>query len=530
MISVSENFKNIVNSNVRPPIKPTITVSGTDVNGNNISLTWKSNNIIDMSYKRGIDPTGQTLPYMELTWKEFYFGKLNAQNYPEKYNNVAKYMKVDLWFEQDLLNINTWGDVLNGISYDEDTGTAKSTWNDFSSNTWNELTGTWDNPAGSTLSVVSGEIHNWGEYTPKTWGEVFKNQNKIKIKFPTLFLVARPVIEGHTITWSARDLLYFLNENVAHCFHSGIQWKNHLRWLLLNEIGNFSRNFDVVDGLRSSNNDIKNSTLTSLNRDAVGMVVFEGNTKNLLKNFALVQNFYLDFSGNKIIPKDFLALVRSSTKTPVFKFTKKIMREQPKLTQNTDISSFSIKRSYVQEKTDEQYQLEPAEVLTYEDTNGNSFDYGKYIYKGWGKSTAQSSQMGGFISKDAWSKVTDGADNAITVTPVEINDIIETWDNTDKKTAGEIYVEDNPLNYLGYAEPASVQKKLSLNLWHSSDKYSFELNSLSNVALEMGDLVEVETNLYDNSGNFLTKRAVIVGIEMTYNGTLKQKTLLHEVM
>ena len=485
MIAVSDKFLEIVKSNVRPPIKPVITVQGEDANGKNVFLTWKSNDIIDMSYKRGIDPTGQTLPYMELTWKEFYFGKLNAQNYPEKYDNVAKYMAVSLSFTQEIKKLNIW--------------------EEFKNTTW------------ETLKNL-------------TWRELFKSDNSETVYFPTMFLVARPVVEGHTITWTARDLLYFLNENVLHCFHSGIQWKNHLRWLLLNEIGNFSRNFDIVDGLLSSNNDIKNSTLTSLNRDAVGIIVFEGNTKNLLKNFALVQNFYLDFSGNKIVPKDFIALVRSSSKIPVFKFTKKIMREQPKLTRNTDISSFSMKRYYVQEKTDEQYQLEPAEVLTYEDTNGNSFNYGKYIYKGWGRSTAQSSKLGGFISKDAWSKITEGEDSSITVTPVEINGIIETWDNTDKKTAGEIYVEDNPLNYLGYAEPASVQKKLSLNLWHSSDKYSVELNSLSNVALEMGDLVEVETNLYDNSGNFLTKRAVIVGIEMTYNGTLKQKTLLHEVI
>ena len=485
MISVSDKFLEIVNSNVRPPIKPTITVSGTDVNNNEVSLTWKSNNIIDMSYKRGIDPTGQTLPYMELTWKEFYFGKLNAQNYPEKYNNVVKYMKVDLSFTQEITKLNTWGDFKNTL---------------------------------------------WSVLGKSTWGEIFKTDNSETVYFPTMFLVARPVIEGHTITWTARDLLYFLNENVSHCFHSNIPWKNHLRWLLLNEIGNFSRNFDIVDGLLLSNNDIENSTLTSLNRDAVAMVAFEGNTKNLLKNFALVQNFYLDFSGNKIVPKDFITLVRSSSKIPVFKFAKKIMREYPKLIRNTDISSFSIKRYYVQEKPDEQYQLEPAEILTYEDADGSSFDYGKYIYKGWGKSTAQSSQMGGFISKDAWSKVADGADNAITVTPVEINGIIETWDNTDKKTTGETYVEDNPLNYLGYAETASVSKKLCLNSWHSSDKYSIELNSLSNVALEMGDLVEVETNLYDNSGKFLTKRAVIIGIEMTYNGTLKQKTLLHEVI
>ena len=67
-------------------------------------------------------------------------------------------------------------------------------------------------------------------------------------------------------------------------------------------------------------------------------------------------------------------------------------------------------------------------------------------------------------------------------------------------------------------------------MWYSSKRSAIEINSLHNVALEMGDLVEVETNLYDNLGNAIIKRCVIVGIELNYSGVLKQKTIVREVL
>ena len=84
MLSVSQKFLELMKSNIRPKIEPTITVMGQDSNGSPVVLSWKPSNIQSMTYKRGIDPVGRTLPYMELTWTEIYYGKLNAENYPEK--------------------------------------------------------------------------------------------------------------------------------------------------------------------------------------------------------------------------------------------------------------------------------------------------------------------------------------------------------------------------------------------------------------------------------------------------------------
>ena len=45
MISVSQKFLELMQSNIRPKIEPTITVKGQDGEGNQCVLTWKTRNI-----------------------------------------------------------------------------------------------------------------------------------------------------------------------------------------------------------------------------------------------------------------------------------------------------------------------------------------------------------------------------------------------------------------------------------------------------------------------------------------------------
>jgi hypothetical protein len=116
--------------------------------------------------------------------------------------------------------------------------------------------------------------------------------------------------------------------------------------------------------------------------------------------------------------------------------------------------------------------------------------------------------------------------NSITVAPVNFNSYENsiTIDNV-----GEVFVEDNPLNPYSSSDSFIVDRANILANWFGSKKYSMALNSLSNVALETGDLVTVPTNLFSGE-NRIDKTAVVVGIELQYNGALKQKTLLHEVV
>ena len=129
------------------------------------------------------------------------------------------------------------------------------------------------------------------------------------------------------------------------------------------------------------------------------------------------------------------------------------------------------------------------------------------------------------IAKDAIS-----TGESITVAPVNFNSYENTItiDNENKVSVGEVFVEDNTLNPYSSSDSFIIDRANILAKWFGSKKYSMELNSLSNVALETGDLVTVPTNLF-NGDERVIKKAIVVGIELEYNGALKQKTLLHEV-
>lgn len=468
MISVSQKFLELMQSNIRPKIEPTITVRGQDNEGNQVVLTWEPSNIQNMTYKRGIDPVGRTLPYMELTWTEIYYGKLNAENYPEKYNNIVKYMAVELSFLQSLRFFSTWKDLYSD-GY------------------------TWKN------------VREWF----KTWKRVKNWDPKERVKFPTMFLVAKPTIQGQTITWTARDLFYFLNQTHAKSFAENINYRNPIRWFLLDERGNFRNSNEIFEAITET----QSRAISNVDGNLDKIIVFDGSTKNLLMNYASIRNYYWDFENNYAVLKSFADL---NVKTIAdFEFSANIIREYPQLTENLDMSAYSFKQYLAEVDEENSYTLSPAEIITYKGAN-----FYKFLFKGLG---VQSSGSGFSISNVA--KDTINTVNSITVAPVNFN----SYENTIMKdNVGEVFVEDNPLNPYSSSDIFIVNRADILAKWFGSKKYSMELNSLSNVALETGDLVTVPTNLF-NGDTRIVKNAIVVGIELEYNGALKQKTLLHEV-
>ena len=469
MISVSQKFLELMQSNIRPKIEPTITVKGQDNEGNQVVLTWKPSNIQNMTYKRGIDPVGRTLPYMELTWTEIYYGKLNAENYPEKYNNIVKYMAVELSFEQSLGFFNTWKDLYS---------------------------------AGYTWKNVLEQF--------KTWKGVKRGVSKETVKLPTMFLVAKPTIQGQTITWTARDLFYFLNQTHAKSFAENINYRNPIRWFLLDERGNFRNSNEIFESITQT----QSRAISDIDGNIDKTIVFNGSTKNLLMNYASIRNYYWDFENNYAVLKSFADL---NVKSLIdFEFSSNIIREYPQLTENLDMSAYSFKQYFAEVDEENSYTLSPAEIITYKGAN-----FYKFLFKDLG---IPSSSSGFSISSVA--KYTIDTVNNITVAPVNFNSYENsiTIDNV-----GEVFVEDNPLNPYSSSDNFIIDRANILANWFGSKKYSMALDSLSNVALETGDLVTAPTNLF-NSDTRVVKNAIVVGVELQYNGALKQKTLLHEVV
>ena len=107
-MSSANTFVDIMNSNIRPKCEPFIMIVGEDEKREQAIIIWNAKDIKSLSYRRSVDVTGRELPQMELQWTEVYYGKLNEANFPLKYNNVAKYMRVILGFEQSLSFSGTW--------------------------------------------------------------------------------------------------------------------------------------------------------------------------------------------------------------------------------------------------------------------------------------------------------------------------------------------------------------------------------------------------------------------------------------
>ena len=211
-MSFSDKFLEIMNSNIRPKCEPKITVIGTDKNGNTQTITWNAKDIKSLTYHRSVDPTGRELPTMELQWTELYYGKYNADNFPLKYNNIGKYMAVNLEFHQYLGLFQTW----------------------------------------KTLKSLT-----WKQVKSLTWKQVKNEVGYENIKMPTMFLAATPEISGHTIKWTARDALSFLTAQEVKGFGekaggapvTEIPYYNPIVYMLINARAGFYYSVELFDYL-----------------------------------------------------------------------------------------------------------------------------------------------------------------------------------------------------------------------------------------------------------------------------------------
>lgn len=470
MIQVSDAYKELVKSNIRPKCEPIIKISGIDNTGEKIELVWNAKNIKDLKYKRGIDPVGRELPYMELTWTEIYTGKLNAQSYPEKYNNIAKYMAVELYFVQDLGFYNTWKTLF----------TSRKTWKELFS------------------QIV-------------TWKQLKKQSPQEVIKVPKMFLTAKPVIKGQTITWTARDFLFFLVERQVKSFKTGIDFLNPIRYFLVNERGNFISSPDLFNAITSTNINLAEFVVPN-DPKIYRKIIFDGQTKDLIVKYAQLRNLYFDFSedGSAQI-KNLFNLLRTD-----FVFNSNVMYNSPIITQSSNIATYSFKSYYLGKKTENKYKKSYTQKYQIKNVDVYRFDYDEY------GEIVESDSNG--PSEINFALSFNKAD--IEVTPI-------TWskkENTiSKKIIGETYEENNPCNPYSDKEAITTKRFNYLSNYFNDKSSSLEFEILPNLAVTTSDYGEVETNLYDDNGEKIHKYGVVVKTEISYNGSLKEKVYVHEL-
>ena len=467
MISVSDKFVSIMNSNIRPKTDFKITVTGS---GN--TLEWTSKDVTNFEFKRGIDPVGRNLPFLELTWEEIYLGELNTDNEATKYNNITPYMTVELIIEQSLNFVNTWKDI------------SQLTW---------------------------AEIFNSG----MTWRDVLKKPVSESVKMPTMFLVGKPEVQNQKIKWTARDFLYFLNAPQEIGFQSGIPYSNPLRYFLLDERANFKNNPNMIEMISNTQADLKEHSFLSDVLDV--QTLYNDTTKNILKNALSVLGVFINFENSGAYFRQMFSYVMYPRP---FVFRGNIMKSFPKMTKGKNISSFSFSQSILKEDAENKYTLSEADETI--DVSNTNKAY-RYSYKDFGKIEIPENSDD-FIPKTINKKIVTLA-NPITIIPVTINNT-EIFINNDKN--GEKYSESNPCNFWGLNHSYTELRADRLDRWFRDDKYTIEFEGLPVFHLEPFDCVKVETNLFEN-GVRIVKNGVILEQHLTFNGGFTQKTIVREV-
>ena len=92
-----------------------------------------------------------------------------------------------------------------------------------------------------------------------------------------------------------------------------------------------------------------------------------------------------------------------------------------------------------------------------------------------------------------------------------------------------MFYEDNPINPYDASSAVAIVRKGFLNNYFSNSSSSISFESLANVSIETGDLISVDTNLYNETGEQISKKALVVCTEIQYNGSIKQKIKAHGV-
>lgn len=471
MLQVSDAYKELVKSNIRLKCEPTIKVSGTDNNGNKIELVWNAKDIKDLTFKRSADPIGRELPFMELTWTEIYTGKLNAQNYPEKYNNIASYMKVELSFTQDLGFYNIWQSLLNN-------GT---TWKSlFSQNT--------------------------------TWKQLKKSVPQEIIKMPTMFLSAKPTIKGQTITWVAKDLLFFLDNSMSRVMTSGVPFPYFIANIIA--ANDYNYNEDLKNAIQTSQENIWSKPLEHIEFDAQ-YVLMEDLYKNLVLNFANLKTWHIRFrvDGSFDLYPYYSLLNLENT------ISSNIMYAFPEINFGKSISNYSFENNFAELDEKSNYEVS---FSSYEDFEGIRY----YHYEFPEPSEALSkNNPDRYVYSAVYDAVTTDGEKIVATPYVNFS-----RKNTLKnEKVGEDFIEKNKLNPHSQYSQSAKDRLNYLNDYFNKDRCDLQFSCLPILQYEPLDVVYVETNLFKENGEKIQKQIVINYVEIKYNGAIRETIKGHEV-
>jgi hypothetical protein len=466
MIATSDAYKELVQSNVRPKCEPIITVSGTTSDGEDIEIVWRAQNIVDLKYVRAIDVLGRELPYMELTWTEIYVGDFNSQNYPEKYNNIGKYMPVTLSFVQDLSFHSSWKQIKNDVLRET-------------------------------------------------------------IIFPKLFLDAKPVVKGKKITWTAKDFLSFCDKPVKTAeallrfdedFFSAFDVYSE------KFNGNYS-NANTMEMAYTSSLTFENAKgVQKQNKEILERTVFvDSIAKDFFLNYCKLKNYFIYFKedGSFSFRKAEANIVHWDGETII---ERDVMYSLPELEKENSVSyyNFVANRPYQDDSgkysVDEFYETDDGRVFVFDGfgTVAPSDSAGWKIQNlPNGLAAINSDKTLTSIMVTPY-KINEEK-NSI---KIQKNGI--PYDENNKLNPFYLLLDE----YVGYT---MLKKSQFLKMYFSEEKYSINAEMLPCLMLEPSDVVSLDTGLNDGNGRRIYNFSIITKIEINYNGAIRQKISAHGI-
>lgn len=482
-MSFSDKFLEIMKSSVRPKCEPKITVTGTAEDGTTKTIEWNAKDIKSLSFHRSIDPVGRNLPIMELSWTEVYYGKLNEQNFPIKYNNIAKYMTVNLEFHQFLGFYQTWK-MLKSMT--------------------------------------------WKQVKDLTWKKV-KNEVAFEtVKMPMMFLSATPEISGNTIKWTAKDALSFLTENQVKEFGADLSLGggrleipryNPIIYLLINARAAFNNSKELFDYYTRTINYFNGLDKTNL---LPAGIIFDGATNSEIMNYLAPLNEYLDFETDKIVKKTFEG-ARTITTTDV-NVPLNLQYGNPTCEPCTPMSAYSYKQ-YRITATNGIETVNPSSSELFGTLNGETVFKNEYYFKGYGQTLGSDiADTYGEINRAISLKKTQTA--TLDYNPLDYNPINYTINVANKK--GENYIEDNHLNV--YGKTGNSIRGYNLANWFDETNHIIKNQTPAIFNWEIGGWACVETQLWDDrtNKNYIAF-SKLLEYNIEYNGAIRQSNIAHEV-
>lgn len=453
MIPVSEAYKELMQSNVRPQLTPKIKGYINDV-----EYVWDNKNVVNFTYKREVDPLGRMFPYMELTWTERVEDESKLQH--DAWINSYLYMAIELSFEQNLLISPTWGSL--------------------------------------RLSQTK-----WKDLQEITWGTVADYVPKETIKMPLLFISANPSIENNTIKWKATDVMQLLQDKSVFDAQGNIQKiaiANPLVFQLSNAVTPFLFNNPAKNLFLETVENI--NTFQSENNCLIDRhIIFENEIKKNYANLAGAYGLWWNFNNNgalflsKDIPDNNIVNYYSSN----------VLYRNAKVKKNSQISQIIEKEYFVNEYPDRMYTLQPTQTFVYENRT-----YYTYMFDGYGKvlNYPTDGSAEGDITK-AYSRT----NNEFQVVPLR-------WESVDvvifENQSGEVYEDNNPLNSATILSIHILRRRVLKQRLYNKDTALIEFESLPNLSVEPGDVVQAPVYRNESLQNVLVTYS-----EIKYNGAIK---------